>query len=156
VPCQNSIPARQDRFFLWRSQLEARIEREVWRRRTRVIPASFEAVRHNILRSGARVPSRRQEHQLRQPPQPTDGNPEELVEQIESRPRTTPFQRGQLRSQHEVSKMRSRRLRKIRRSDPNASQSTPSIIRFITRVMASRRCYVIDFSAGQSFGEAQV
>ena len=54
------------------------------------------------------------------------------------------------------SKMRSRRLRKIRRRDPNASQSTLTIIRFITRVMASRRCYVIDFSAGQSFGEAQV
>ena len=155
MPCQNSIPARQDRFFLWRSQLEARIEREVWRRRTRVIPASFEAVRHNILRSGARVPSRRQEHQLRQPPQPTDGNPEELVEQIESRPRTTPSQVNCGRST-KFSKMRSRRLRNIRRSAPNASQSRPSIIRFITRVMASGRCYVIDFSAGQSFGEAQV
>jgi hypothetical protein len=50
------------------------------------------------------VPSRSQEHQLRQPPQPTDGNPEEPVKQIESRPRTTPFQHGQLRSQHEVFK----------------------------------------------------
>jgi hypothetical protein len=41
------------------------------------------------------------------------------------------------------SKMRSRRLRKIRRSDPNASQSTLSIVRFITRVLASRPllCY---------------
>ena len=35
-------------------------------------------------------------------PQPTDGNPEELVKQIDSRPRTTPFQHGQLLSQHEV------------------------------------------------------
>jgi len=35
-------------------------------------------------------------------PQPTDGNPEELVKQIESRPRTTPFQHGQLLTQHEV------------------------------------------------------
>jgi hypothetical protein len=35
------------------------------------------------------------------------------------------------------SKMKSRRLRKIRRSDPNASQSTLSIVRFITRVLAS-------------------
>ena len=37
-------------------------------------------------------------------PQPTDGNPEELVQQIERRPRTTPFQHGQLLSQHEVFK----------------------------------------------------
>ena len=37
-------------------------------------------------------------------PQPTDGNPEELVKQIESRPRTTPFQHGQLLSQREVFK----------------------------------------------------
>ena len=88
VPCQNSIPARQGRFFLWRSQVEAQIERKVWRRRT----------------PGPCVPSRSQEHQLRQPPQPTDGNPEELVKQIESRPRTTSFQHGQLRSQHEVFK----------------------------------------------------
>jgi hypothetical protein len=35
------------------------------------------------------------------------------------------------------SKMRSRWLRKIRRSDPNASQSTLSIVRFIARVLAS-------------------
>ena len=35
-------------------------------------------------------------------PQSTDGNPEELVKQIESWPRTTPFQHGQLLSQHEV------------------------------------------------------
>ena len=88
-------------------------------------------------------------------PQPTDGNPEELVKQIESRPRTTPSQVNCGRST-KFSKMRSRRLRNIRRSAPNASQSTPSIIRVITRVMASGRCYVIDFSAGQSFGEAQI
>ena len=37
-------------------------------------------------------------------PQPTNGNPEELVKQIESRPRTTPFQHGQLLSQHKVLK----------------------------------------------------
>jgi hypothetical protein len=35
------------------------------------------------------------------------------------------------------SKMRSRRLRKIRRTDPNTSQSKLSIVRFITRVLAS-------------------
>ena len=37
-------------------------------------------------------------------PQPTDSNPEEPVKQIKSRPRTTPFQHGQLLSQHEVFK----------------------------------------------------
>ena len=37
-------------------------------------------------------------------PHPTDGNPEELVKQIESWPRTTPFQHGQLLSQQEVFK----------------------------------------------------
>src|SRR6516162_965097 len=61
-------------------------------------------------------------------PQPTDANPEELVKQIESRPRTTPLQHGQLLSQHEISKIRSSGLRKIRRSDPSASHSTLSII----------------------------
>jgi len=30
-----------------------------------------------------------------------DSNPEELVKQIDSRPRTTPFQHGQLLSQNE-------------------------------------------------------
>src|SRR6516225_10566796 len=35
-------------------------------------------------------------------PQSTEGNPEELVKQIESWPRMTPFQHGQLLSQHEV------------------------------------------------------
>jgi hypothetical protein len=35
------------------------------------------------------------------------------------------------------SKMKSRRLRKIRRSDPNASQRRLSLLRFITRVLAS-------------------
>ena len=35
-------------------------------------------------------------------PHPTDGNPEEPVKQIESRSKTTPFQHGQLLSQHEV------------------------------------------------------
>jgi len=34
-------------------------------------------------------------------PQPMDSNPEELVKQIDSRPRTTPFQHGQLLSQNE-------------------------------------------------------
>ena len=89
-------------------------------------------------------------------PQPTDGNPEELVKQIERRPRATPFQHGQLLSQHEVSKMRSRRLRKMRRSDPNASQSTLSIIGVITEFWQSAVGYVIGFKDGQSFGEAQV
>ena len=42
------------------------------------------------------------------------------------------------------SKMRSRRLRKSRKSDPNASQSTLSIIRFIQECWHRVRCYVID------------
>jgi len=37
-------------------------------------------------------------------PQPTDGDPEELVKQMESWPRTTPLQNGQLLSQHKVFK----------------------------------------------------
>jgi hypothetical protein len=51
--------------------------------------------------------------------------------------------------------MRSRRLRKSRRSDPNASQSTLSIIGFITEFWQRAAGYVIDFKVGQSFGEAQ-
>src|SRR3974377_1514275 len=53
------------------------------------------------------------------------------------------------------SKMRSRRLRKSRRSNPNESQSTLSIVRFIQECWHRVRCYVIDFGVDQSFGEAQ-
>src|SRR5215472_15053125 len=53
------------------------------------------------------------------------------------------------------SKMRSRRLRKMRRSDLNASQSTLSIIGVITEFWQPTAVYVIDFKDGQSFGEAQ-
>jgi len=53
------------------------------------------------------------------------------------------------------SKMRSRRLRKSGRSDPNASQSTLSIIGVITEFWQRAAGYVIDFKVGQSFGEAQ-
>ena len=35
-------------------------------------------------------------------PQPTEGNPEELVKRIQSQPSMTPLQHGQLLSQHEV------------------------------------------------------
>jgi hypothetical protein len=52
--------------------------------------------------------------------------------------------------------MRSRRLRKMRRSDPNASQSTLSIIGVTTEFRPSAAGYVIGFKDGQSFGEAQV
>ena len=51
--------------------------------------------------------------------------------------------------------MRSRRLRKMRRSDPNASQSTLSIIGVITEFWQRAAGYVIDFKVSQSFGEAQ-
>jgi hypothetical protein len=51
--------------------------------------------------------------------------------------------------------MRSRRLRKIRRSNPNACQSTLSIIAVITEFWQPAAGYVIDFKVGQSFGEAQ-
>ena len=44
----------------------------------------------------------------------------------------------------------------MRRSDPNASQSTLSIIGVITESAAGGRLgYVIDFKDGQSFGEPQ-
>ena len=68
-------------------------------------------------------------------PQPTDGNQEELVQQMASRPRTTPFQHGQLPSQHEV--LKDEIPAEDRKSDPNGSQSTLSILRFVTRVLAS-------------------
>jgi hypothetical protein len=89
-------------------------------------------------------------------PHPTDGDPEELVNQIESRPRTTPFQHGQLLSQRDFSKIRSWRLRKVRGSDPSASHSTLSIIGVITEFWQRAAGYVIGFKVGQSCGEPQV
>ena len=50
---------------------------------------------------------------------------------------------------------RSRRLRKSRGSDPNASQSTLSIIGVITEFWQRAAGYVIDFKVGQSRGEPQ-
>ena len=52
------------------------------------------------------------------------------------------------------SKMRSRRLRKIRRSDPNA-KGTLSIIGVITEFWQRAAGYVIDFKVGQSCDEPQ-
>ena len=53
------------------------------------------------------------------------------------------------------SKMRSRRLRKSRRRDPNGSQSTLSIVRFIQECWPRSAAMLLIFGAGQSFGEAQ-
>jgi hypothetical protein len=52
--------------------------------------------------------------------------------------------------------MRSRPLRKSRRSDPGASQSTLSIIGVITEFWQRPAGYVIDFKVGQSCSERQV
>jgi hypothetical protein len=52
--------------------------------------------------------------------------------------------------------MRSRRLRKSRRSDPNTSQGTLSIIGVITEPWQRAAGYVIDSKVGQSCGELQV
>ena len=88
-------------------------------------------------------------------PQPTDGNPEELVKQIESRPRTTPFQHGQLLSQHEVfndeilavaEDLKGRSEREPQHAEHNRSYN---------RIRAASAGYVIGFKIGQSFGEAQ-
>ena len=86
-------------------------------------------------------------------PQPTDGNPEELVKQTESRPRMTPFQHGQLLSQHEVFKdeipaateeSRERREREPEHAEHNRSYN---------RILAVAAGYVIDFKVRQSCGE---
>src|SRR6516165_6011918 len=86
-------------------------------------------------------------------PQPTDSNPKELVKQIESRSRTTPFRHGQLLSQHEVFKdeipavteeSKERREREPEHAEHNRSYN---------RILAVAAGYVIDFKVRQSCGE---
>jgi hypothetical protein len=87
-------------------------------------------------------------------PQPTDGNPEELVKQIESRPRTTPFQHGQLLSQHQVFKDEIPAVTEESKKRPEREPEHAEHNHRYNRILAGAAGYVIDFKVGQSFGEA--
>jgi hypothetical protein len=88
-------------------------------------------------------------------PQATDGNPKELVKQIESRPRTTPFQYGQLLSQHQVFKDEIPAVTEESKERPEREPEHAEHKHSYNRILAGAAGYVIDFKVGQRFGEAQ-
>jgi len=88
-------------------------------------------------------------------PQPTDGNPEELVKQIESRPRTPPLQHGLLLSQHEVFKDKIPAVAEDSKERPEREPQHAEHNRSYNRILAAAAGYVIGFKVGQSCGEPQ-
>ena len=77
------------------------------------------------------------------------------VFQIESRPRTAPFQHGQLLSQHEVFKDEIPAVAEDSKERPEREPQHAEHNRSYNRILAAAPGYLIGFKVGQSCGEPQ-
>jgi hypothetical protein len=88
-------------------------------------------------------------------PESTDGNPEELVEDAEARPRATPLQHSELLPEHEVLEEEIPAVAEEAEEPSEPEQNQVDMAGVITERWRQGGRYVIDFIVGQSLGEAQ-
>jgi hypothetical protein len=81
--------------------------------------------------------------------------PRRTCQTDESRPRTTPFQHGQLLSQHEVFKDEILAVAEDSKERPECQPKHAEHNRSYNRILAAAAGYVIGFKVGQSCGEPQ-